>query len=130
MNKKKHMLAILGAIAAICSTTNAAPDTPMYAITNETRMVKRLSKGVELYCWQNEKNEWNFALLIGTNLIKTDETIRSPANTISSLEELKKKLSVLAEGEYVSWSTKYPKPPEDIQKSIGDFCNQLKIILN
>jgi len=130
MKNYKYIFAILAVVAVFCSTSKTDPDTSAYSITNETRMAKPMMKGVELYSWKNEKGEWNYALLIGTNTDKPDETIRLPSNTITSLEELKKKLSVLAEREQVSWGRKYLLPSDDVQRKIRDFCKELKIKLN
>lgn len=93
-------------------------------------MAETLFKGAELYCWQTEAGEWNFALLLGTNVDKPDDTIRAPSGTIKSLGALKTRLAVLAEGEWLSWGRNYPLPPEEIQKEIRDYCNTRGIKLN
>ena len=129
MNRYLNILAFLFAIVVTAPTADAA-DPSGYAITNEARMTKPNMKGFELYCWQTEIGEWNYALMRGTNLNKTDEIIRAPSGTITSLEALKARLSVLAEGEWLFWGRKYPLPPDDIQKEIRDYCNTRGIKLN
>ena len=129
MNKYLNILAVLSAIMATPPLTDAA-DLSGYAITNEARMTEPLMKGAELYCWQTDAGEWNYALLIGTNINKTDETIRAPSRAITSLDALKARLAVLAEGEWLSWGRNYPLPPDDIQQKIRDYCNKLGIKLN
>ena len=93
-------------------------------------MTDQLMKGAELYCWQTDAGEWNYALLRGTNLNKADETIRDPSGTITSLDALKARLAVLAEGEWLSWGRYYSLPPEDIQMEILDYCRTRGIKLN
>lgn len=129
MNRHLNILAFLSAIVFTASATDAA-DPSGYAITNEARMIEPLMKGAELYCWQTEAGGWNYALLRGTDLIKTDETIRAPAGTIASLDALKARLAVLAEGEWLSWGRNYPLPPEEIQADIRDYCHSRGIKLN
>ena len=129
MNKYLNTLAVLSAIMATPPLTDAA-DLSGYAITNEARMTEPLMKGAELYCWQTDAGEWNYALLRGTNLNKSDETIRAPSGTITSLDALKARLALLAEGEWLSWGQNYPLPPEDIQTDIRNYCNTRGIKLN
>ena len=129
MNRYLNILAFLSAIVVTAPTTNAV-DPSGYAITNEARMTEPLMKGAELYCWQTETGEWNYALLRGTNLNKTDEAIRASSGTISSLDALKARLAVLAEGEWIAWGRNYPLPPDDIQKEIRDYCHTRGIKLN
>jgi hypothetical protein len=129
MNRYLNILAFLSSIVATAHITVAA-DPSGYAITNEVRMTDQLMKGAELYCWQTDAGEWNYALLRGTNLNKTDETIRAPSGTITSLDALKARLAVLAEGEWLSWGRNYSLPPEDIQKEIMDYCRTRGIKLN
>ena len=129
MNRYLNILAFLSSIVATAHITVAA-DPSGYAITNEARMTDQLMKGAELYCWQTDAGEWNYALLRGTNLNKSDETIRAPSGTITSLDALKARLAVLAEGEWLSWGRNYSLPPEDIQKEIMDYCRTRGIKLN
>ena len=129
MNRYLNILAFLTAIVVTARTTDAAEPSG-YAITNEARMTEPLMKGAELYCWQTDAGEWNYALLRGTNLNKADETIRAPSGTITSLDALKARLAVLAEGEWLSWGRNYSLPPEDIQKEIMDYCRTRGIKLN
>jgi hypothetical protein len=117
------------AIMLTRGTAAAAPDAPHYAITNEVRMTRPMMKGVELYAWTNAGGDWNYALLTGTNVRKSRSTIRSPAHAITSLDQLKNRLSVLAEGEQVVWTGDGPRPPEDIQKQVRAVCIKLNIEL-
>jgi hypothetical protein len=74
-------------------------------------------KGVELYSWRICMScDWQFALLPGTNRLKTLAEIREPAKAISGVAELEQRLSRLAEGERVFWfhrslaELSYPEP--------------------
>ena len=129
MNKYLNILTVLPAIMATTPLTDAA-NLSGYTITNETRMTEPLMKGAELYCWQTDAGEWNYALLVGTNINKTDETIRDPSRAITSLDALKARLAVLSNGEWLSWGRNYPLPPEDIQTDIRNYCNTRGIKLN
>ena len=65
-------------------------------------------KAVELYSWENESGEWTFALLDGTNRIKSSEEVRSAPDRYVGVEALEEALAGLAEGESVFWSHHAP----------------------
>nr|MDQ3817143.1 hypothetical protein [Acidobacteriota bacterium] len=48
---------------------------------------------------------WYFALLTGTNRLKTRREVAAPKTRLRGVEALKRKLGLLAEGEEVSWAT-------------------------
>src|SRR5919206_1911803 len=60
-------------------------------------------KGYELYSWR-ARGEWYFALLIGTNRLKTRREVRAPGARLRGVEALKRRLDLLGEGEEVSWA--------------------------
>ena len=61
-------------------------------------------KGVELYSWKECSScEWQFALLPGTNRLKTLAEIKEPRRTILGLAQLRQHLSRLPRGEKVFW---------------------------
>lgn len=62
----------------------------------------RSMKGYELYSWQ-EMGEWHFALLLGTNRIKTYHEVTSPDVRVKDIEVLKSELDRLSVGEQVFW---------------------------
>lgn len=70
-------------------------------------MVKRAEKprlkGVELYSWKDKQGEWVFALLDGTNEVKTEAKVKGAKAQIKGAEDLKKALSRLTVGEQVVW---------------------------
>ncbi len=99
------------------------------------------AKGRELYSWQDEKNQWRFGLVLGTNRLKTvDEVQAKPLD----LAQLKKELAGLAKGEYVFWMASsrrrtsegqwqqvpMPFPPRETAKEIGELSRKLELKLS
>jgi len=84
-------------------------------------------KGFELYSWQAE-GEWVFALVVGTNRLKTVEEIASPEVRLNGLDALKRELAQLAPGEWVFWSEdRVPNtalPAVDVIREVRAFCEQ------
>lgn len=78
-------------------------DDPV-AIESLTNSNLTSMKGWELYSWQNS-NGWYFALVEGTNRLKTFEEISAPAVAVLGWTALERKLSRLARGEQIFWST-------------------------
>jgi hypothetical protein len=89
-------------------------------------------KGYELYSWQTQR-EWYFALVVGTNRIKTYEEISSPGVRVQGLETLKSELDKLSSGEQVFWSTQWVSnttlPPGETIDEIRTYCIQRGIKL-
>jgi hypothetical protein len=87
----------------------------------------RSMKGFELYSWQVE-GEWTFALVVGTNRIKTVEEITSPEVGVEGLDALERELDRLAPGEQVFWSEeRVPDmrlPPDDVIAQVRAYCEQ------
>ena len=89
-------------------------------------------KGVELYSWQDCAScEWQFALLSGTNRLKTLAEIREPTRVISGVAKLRQHLSRLAVGEQVFWQRRslpelsFPEP--ETVAEVVSFSAQRKI---
>jgi diacylglycerol kinase (ATP) len=57
-------------------------------------------KGMELYSWQSEAGEWQYAILVGTNRNKTLDEVRA---TPLDLQEVKATIEKLAVGESLFW---------------------------
>ena len=97
-------------------------------------------KGYELYSW-SAGQDWNFALMIGTNRLKTLEEIKSPEETLHGVEAIKTALRELAANEQVFWvgqgwlqqsqmaSGSIAIPPAPIRDEITGLCSQLGIRL-
>ena len=99
--------------------------------TESTRAAKPMFKGVELYSWKvSSSNSWRFALCDGTNRNKTLTEIRHKCHTMRSMGSLKNRLSKLAVGEYVMWSSPFPEltlPPETILQDVKAHAISQKI---
>lgn len=89
-------------------------------------------KGYELYSWQME-GTWTFALVPGTNRIKTYDEIASSDTRVQGLEALRRELDQLASGEQVFWSEgRVPNtalPPDDVIEDVRAYCEQRGIRL-
>ena len=62
-------------------------------------------KGYELYSWQVQ-DDWYFALVPGTNRIKTGEEVTSPKVRVQGLEALGEALDELPRSEQIFWSAR------------------------
>jgi hypothetical protein len=89
-------------------------------------------KGYELYSWQAQ-GDWRFALVLGTNRLKTYDEIASPGVRVQSLEALKGALDQLPRGEQVFWSawrvSNTVLPPHEMVDEIKAYCEQRGIQL-
>jgi len=97
-------------------------------------------KGYELYSWPAGQ-DWDFALMIGTNHLKTLDEIQSPAQTLHGVEAIKTALRGLPANEQVFWAgqgwlqqSQMPSgsiaiPPAPIRDEIMSFCSRLGIRL-
>jgi hypothetical protein len=103
------------------------------AVGAEGERAKRpILKGVELYSWQEPGSGWTFALVVGTNRLKTPEEVRDPQNRITGVEALKKRLARLAVGENVSWLHRidgFEYPPGATIQEIKACAKELRITL-
>jgi hypothetical protein len=111
------------------------------------------AKGYELYSWPaEEKNEWQFTLITGTNRLKTYEEIVSAEDIVSEggwvkvsangTEDLKALLGQLPGGESVTWNSgawleqvgvpagSIRLPDKDIVSEIESYCLQLGLELS
>lgn len=105
------------------------------AQSREENLPPHSMKGYELYSWKIS-GEWYFALLVGTNRIKTRREVSSPRVRIRGVDALKRKLDRLAEGEEVTWAGRLRPwavlPPEKIVKDVKNYCDgrRLKLRVN
>jgi hypothetical protein len=90
-------------------------------------------KGVELYSWQDARTGWAFALLDGTNRLKTAAEVKDPRNWIAGVAELKKALARLAVGENVYWTHPiegFEYPPEATVEEVRAWAKRLNITVH
>lgn len=94
------------------------------------RMKNPAFKGMELYSWKSGGREWHFSLLPGTNRNKSEDEIKDPERMLIGPENLKTRLVVLAEGEFVLWrNLGKDAVPEEIAKDLKEFCGRAGINL-
>lgn len=94
-------------------------------------------KGWELYSWRQDET-WAFALLPGTNRLKTQDEVK--AASVVGAEALSLKVSSLANGEEIFWVQKGdPRavavpdselPPDPILSQVRARCTDAGVILN
>ena len=91
-------------------------------------------KGMELYSWKDSNGDWFFALLPGTNRLKTDEEVKKKENQIPGANELEKHFLRLAEGEQVSWFHRdlkgFAYPDEKMMEDIASSAKKAKVELH
>jgi hypothetical protein len=84
-------------------------------------------KGYELYSWQ-EQGEWTFALVVGTNRIKTYDEISAPEARVRGLHGIRAELDLLPRGEQVFWTAgRVPNtvlPPDRLLDGLTAHCTQ------
>jgi len=106
-------------------------------------------KGYELYSWQVD-GRWNFALLTGTNALKSVDQITMGPDTVNgwvklsaqSVDALKVQLDRLPQNESISWIGKQTRerfgvqagprelPPQGIVDTVTGYCRELGLNLH
>ncbi|MFN8493784.1 MAG: hypothetical protein U0350_39645 [Caldilineaceae bacterium] len=89
-------------------------------------------KGYELYSWQ-ASGKWYFALVLGTNRLKTMAEITAPGVAVDSVDALRARLSQLGRGEEIIWGTWADKrlalPPQPLLDAVKKMCQDLGLQL-
>jgi hypothetical protein len=98
--------------------------TPQPAIMPFTTLEPSM-KGWELYSWQKQ-GEWYFALVLGTNRLKTASEILASEGAVVGAEGIENELLRLPNGEQVFWGSggmpEFRFPPADTVQALQDFC--------
>ena len=78
------------------------PATPTSDRSEVPRAGEHGMKGWELYSWVDERGEWRFSLLVGTNALRPLDAVSAPehAQDVASIERA---LAELAPGEEIVW---------------------------
>ena len=96
--------------------------TMAFAVQPDLGRARKSFKGIELYSWKGSTGNWRFALLPGTNRLKTEAEIKKGKNAVSSVHELRKRFLKLSKGEQVFWSSPhsggFTYPDETIKAEI------------
>ena len=89
-------------------------------------------KGMELYSW-SEHGNWYFALLEGTNRLKSEDEVKNHPNRIATVNALSDRFNNLAEGEQVVWNLRFVRgfsfPGEIIVSEIVAAAKRARINL-
>jgi VCBS repeat-containing protein len=122
-------VAVAVLLAAIFLTACVpVPDTGDAAMSAKEKSMK----GYELYSWQAD-GAWHYALVVGTNRLKTFDEITSPSVAVKSLDELRSQLARLARGEEIVWTTwtddRLTLPPQPVIDEIAKACQELSLTL-
>ena len=94
-------------------------------------------KGLELFSWQNENGEWQYAILEGTNRNKTLEEVQA---TPLDLQSVKVTIAQMAVGESVFWTNsvyatsssqtlQLPFPPDAVVDELMGFAHEKQVDL-
>lgn len=93
---------LLAVILFSCTKEHASNGIPLDVVDLDTVTFEPSMKGWELYSWPNG-NDWNFALVAGTNRLKSyNEVVNSPFR-VTGTESLKAMLLKLPQKETVIW---------------------------
>ena len=88
---------------------------------------------MELYSWQNSNGNWVFAVVGGTNRLKTEAEIKKKENQIGSMDQLSQVFEKLAEHEQVYWFHRKLKgfayPDEKMVDSIASLARKANVDL-
>ena len=100
-----------------------------FGLPEVTRAEQTAFKGMELYSWQNQNGEWQYAILAGTNRNKTLEEVYA---TPLDLQDVKDTIAQMAVGESLFWMNQaadpssqmvdLPFPPDVVIQEIKDFA--------
>jgi hypothetical protein len=117
-------LILFFAVASGCHTRN---DTEKPIMTSTAEAMK----GYELYSWKTD-DEWNFALLPGTNRLKTFAEVSS-SDALRDVNELKERLSQLTGGAEITWvawtDDHFSLPAQSVIDEVSRACNDLGLTL-
>ena len=99
---------------------------------DEPREPKPRFKAVELYSWKVE-GKWTYALLSGTNRLKSEAEVKAPKNQIKGVKNLKKALARLAVSESVFWFHRikgFQYPDVATRKDLVRYAKTVKVKLS
>ncbi|NTW89120.1 MAG: hypothetical protein HGB26_08440 [Desulfobulbaceae bacterium] len=98
----------------------------------QERACKKSFKGMELYSWKNSSDEWLFALVPGTNRLKTVAEVKE--HQIHGAKELERHFLMLAKEDNVFWlhlgQADFSYPDGKMMKAIIFLAEKAKINLH
>ena len=120
------------AIALLAALTSMAWLPQVSAQGTSGDLPPHSMKGYELYSWEAD-GAWQFALVVGTDRLKSYAEVSAPERRMDDLATLKQKLDGLHRGEQISWIvTRVPGvslAPRDIVRDVRRYCNARGLIL-
>ena len=125
------MIRGISLILFLSLSLSAADNEPSAA---DAKADRHNTKGWDIRSWKNDKGEWVFSILFGTNRLKSVDEIRESG--VVGIDALKKELRTLKEGEYVNWTHTAVQidgkmdleyPPADIIDEVRKFAEERKL---
>jgi hypothetical protein len=141
---KEHTFIILLSIILTALTGGCTKEEPemLEQIDFDTVTFEPSMKGWELYSWPNG-SEWNYSLLIGTNVTKTYEAVTGNRYKVTGVDSLKLMLAKLPAGEEIFWisenwveriwdgdSHDLRLPPNAIIEEVEEYCAGHQLVLS
>jgi hypothetical protein len=131
-----RFILFLTAVAAIIVACEKEPELNIregLTFDPDTLLLDSSLKGWELYSWNPHKNIWKYALMPGTNRIKTSNEILAADYGVLGREQLKLLLKRLPRGQEITWfdstyaadfisDDRYKLPSLLEQYDISEFC--------
>src|SRR5262249_19025730 len=139
MNRAQQVTGIVIGLAMLTSAfpcSGTSPELPQPSAPPAARSeLPHFLKGYEIYSWQEPHDHWHFALLGGTNRLKSPSEISSAA---ISEAELRSRLAKLPALEDVAWcppaelkmQPPLEIPPKQIVDSLLELAHRLNIHLS
>lgn len=130
------MLSIVLACALVASDRSPSAACASHVRPSPgTRLASTAFKGVELYSWRTKSGLYRYSLLWGTNRNKRESEIKSSGCVLPDVSSVKKAISHLANGEWVTWLGDEAGhgshlPPREILEDVSAHCKALGITLN
>lgn len=140
-------LVVTAAVAVLAGACGAS--SPTQSVSPSATLLPHSMKGYELYSWQVD-GRWNFALMTGTNALKSVEQITTGSDSTGgsvklsapSVDGLKEHLCRLPRDESILWIGRQTcaqrgmqagpltLPPSDIVDAVSRYCRQLGLNLH
>ncbi|MDD2773637.1 MAG: hypothetical protein PHP45_08065 [Elusimicrobiales bacterium] len=127
----------IGAALALCGCQSAGTSVAFKSMKSSLSEdsaigMSRSMKGYELYSWKAGE-EWKFALLEGTNRLKTYGEITASPNAAIGADGATVQLSALASGEQIFWNLRriegFSLPTDEIIAKITAYCQKRGLLL-
>ena len=142
--KRYAIQGILGFLVLLlmnCTERQPADVEPLPPIDYNSIHFDHSMKGWELYSWPNG-NDWNFSVVVGTNILKSYIQVTEAPVAVTGIESLKKVLEHMPESEEIVWigegwlsqiwTDDYRDlmlPDEEVILAVNQFCQENGLLL-